>query len=181
MNKVYCVVVVLWPMACRCGPGPVPTGHGGQPQAASGPGLCVLLFESPAGDSSGRLGRLELTFSHVAPALASHHAPHFSNGKFATFQRPPPRHPSSHDAERAADCQTNSQHISTLMRKLLPVGYIRYSLRMGFKTSVFFARFLAGEAGSALLRRADSCCRCIYFHLLALLRPHQSCRPRLPS
>ena len=70
------------------------------------------------------------------------------------------RHPSSHDAERAADCQTNSQHISTLMRKLLPVGCIRYSLRMGFKTLSFFCPVLGGppgEAGSAPLRRADRC------------------------
>ena len=36
------------------------------------------------------------------------------------------------------------QHISTLMRKLLPVGCIRYSLRMGFKT-LSFARYLAGR------------------------------------
>ena len=65
-----------------------------------------------------------------------------------------------HDAERAADCQTNSQHISTLMRKLLPVGCIRYSLRMGFKTLSFFCPVLGGppgEAGSAPLRRADRC------------------------
>ena len=70
------------------------------------------------------------------------------------------RHPPSHDAERAADRQTNSQHISTLMRKLLPVGCIRYSLRMGFKTLSFFCPVLGGppaEAGSAPLRRADRC------------------------
>jgi len=48
----------------------------------------------------------------------------------------------------------------TLMRKLLPVGCIRYSLRMGFKTLSFFCPVLggpSGEAGSAPLRRADRC------------------------
>ena len=52
-------------------------------------------------------------------------------------------------------------HSSTLMRKLLPVGCIRYSLRMGFKTLSFFCPVLGGpglgEAGSAPLRRADRC------------------------
>ena len=46
------------------------------------------------------------------------------------------------------------------MRKLLPVGCIRYSLRMGFKTLSFFCPVLGGppgEAGSAPLRRADRC------------------------
>ena len=46
----------------------------------------------------------------------------------------------------------------TLMRKLLPVGCIRYSLRMGFKTLSFFCPVLGGppgEAGSAPLRRTD--------------------------
>ena len=49
------------------------------------------------------------------------------------------------------------------MRKLLSVGCIRYSLRMGFKTLSFFPRYLAGRlerpglAGSAPLRRPDSC------------------------
>ena len=44
------------------------------------------------------------------------------------------------------------------MRKPLPVGCIRYSLRMGFKTLSFFLPVLGGppgEAGSAPLRRAD--------------------------
>ena len=46
------------------------------------------------------------------------------------------------------------------MRKLLPVGCIRCSLRMGFKTLSFFCPVLGGppgEAGSAPLRRADRC------------------------
>ena len=68
--------------------------------------------------------------------------------------------PPSHDAERAADCQSHSKHISTLTQELLPVGCIRYSLRMGFKTLIFFCPVLGGlpgEAGSAPLRRADRC------------------------
>ena len=47
------------------------------------------------------------------------------------------------DSEALPFC--DSQHISTLMRKLFPAGCIRYSLRMGFKPLVFFARYLAGR------------------------------------
>jgi len=41
-------------------------------------------------------------------------------------------------------CPLLTSHIS-ITRKLLPVGCIRYSLRMGFKTLRFFARYLAGR------------------------------------
>ena len=59
------------------------------------------------------------------------------------------------EGSRVHGVRTNFQPISTLMRKLLPVGCIRYSLRMGFKTLSFFCPVLGGppgEAGSAPLR-----------------------------
>jgi len=80
------------------------------------------------------------------------------NHHMKTTQKRRKEHLDMYSTMRAADCQAHSSHISTLMRKPLPVGCIRYSLRMGFKTLSFFLPVLGGppgEAGSAPLRRAD--------------------------